>query len=478
MRCRERRLLLLVLAGDEQEWSWTERYATQPEILRYQQFVADRLDLRRDITFGTVVESAHLDEHDLTWVIGTSGGERIRARFLVLASGALSVVNRPDLPGLDKFRGRVLHTGAWPHEPVDFTGRTVAVIGTGSSGIQLLPQVAATARQVYVLQRTPNFSIPARNYRYAPEQLAQLKAAYRERRALAWRSAAGTPFPPPDQNTFDVSDEERRRIFEEKWRVGGARFTRTFLDLMTDEQANAEAARFVHDKIRATVRDQEVAERLIPRDHPFGTKRICVDIDYYEAFNRGNVVLVNLREDPIERFGAASVELSSGTFEIDNLVLATGYDAMTGALTRIDLRGRDGRLLRDEWASGPQTYLGMTVAGFPNLFIVNGPGSPSVLANMVFTSEHQVEWIADTIVDLGRRRQRVIEATAEAQRAWGEHCGKLAEGSLMLKANSWYVGANIPGKPRVFLPYIGGLPKYMDECADVARNSYRGFALD
>ena len=438
--------------------------------------MADRLDLRRDITFGAVVESARLDEDDLTWVVGTSGGEQVRARFVVLASGALSVVNRPDLPGLDEFRGRVLHTGAWPHEPVDFTGRAVAVIGTGSSGIQLLPQVAETARQVYVLQRTPNFSIPARNYRYDPEQLAQLKAAYRERRALAWRSAAGTPFPPPDKNTFDVGDEERRRIFEEKWSVGGARFTRTFLDLMTDEQANAEAVRFVHDKIRATVRDPEVAERLAPRDHPFGTKRICVDIDYYEAFNRDNVVLVNLREDPIERFGATSVELRSGTFEIDGLVLATGYDALTGALARIDLRGRHGRLLRDEWASGPQTYLGMAVAGFPNLFIVNGPGSPSVLANMVLTSEHQVEWIGDTIASLDRNRRHTIEATPEAQRAWGEHCSKLAEGSLMLKANSWYVGANIPGKPRVFLPYIGGLSRYIDECAEVVQDSYRGFA--
>jgi cation diffusion facilitator CzcD-associated flavoprotein CzcO len=461
----------------EQEWSWTERYATQPEILRYQQFVADRLDLRRDITFDTVVDSVRLDEDDLTWVVGTSGGEQVRARFVVLASGALSVVNRPDLAGLDGFRGRVLHTGAWPHEPVDFTDRTVAVIGTGSSGIQLLPQVAETAKQVYVLQRTPNFSIPARNYPYHPEQLAQLKAAYRERRALSWRGTAGTPFPPPDKNTFDVGDEERWRIFEEKWRVGGARFTRTFLDLMTDEQANAEAVRFVHDKIRATVRDPEVAERLLPRDHPFGTKRICVDIDYYEAFNRDNVVLVNLREDPIERFGATCVQLRSGTFEIDDLVLATGYDAVTGALTRIDLRGRHGRLLRDEWASGPQTYLGLAVAGFPNLFIVNGPGSPSVLANMVRTSEHQVEWIGDTIAGLDRHRQHVIEATAEAQQAWGEHCSKLAEGSLMLKANSWYVGANIPGKPRVFLPYIGGLPRYMGECADVARNSYRGFAV-
>jgi cation diffusion facilitator CzcD-associated flavoprotein CzcO len=461
----------------EQEWSWTERYATQPEILRYQQFVADRLDLRRDITFSTVVQSVRLDETGLVWDVGTSGGQRVRARFVVLASGALSAVNRPDLPGLDGFKGRVLHTGAWPHEPVDFTGRTVAVIGTGSSGIQLIPQVAETARQVLVLQRTPNFSIPARNYRYDPEQLAQLKAAYAERRSLAWRSVAGTPFPPPDKSTFGVGEEERWRIFEEKWGVGGARFTRSFTDLMSDELANAEAVRFVHDKIRATVRDPAVAERLLPRDHPLGSKRICVDIDYYEAFNRDNVVLVDLREDPIERFGATSVRLRSGSVEIDDLVLATGYDAVTGALTRIDLRGRNGRLLSEEWAAGPQTYLGMTVAGFPNLFIVNGPGSPSVLANMVFTSEHQVRWISDAIADLDRLGKHVLEATPEAQRDWGEHCSKLAEGSLMLKANSWYVGANIPGKPRVFLPFIGGLPRYMDECAEVARGSYRGFAV-
>lgn len=461
----------------EQEWSWTERYATQPEILRYQRFVADRLDLRRDITFSTVVESVRLDEDGLTWVVATSGGERVRARFVVLASGALSAVNRPDLPGLDGFRGRVLHTGAWPHEPVDFADRTVAVIGTGSSGIQLIPQLAETARKVVVLQRTPNFSIPAHNYRYDPEELAKLKAAYRERRALAWRSVAGTPFPPPDKLTFGVGEQERQRIFEEKWGVGGARFTRSFADLMSDERANAEAVRFVHDKIRAIVRDPEVAEKLLPRDHPLGSKRICVDIDYYEAFNRDNVVLVDLRHDPIERLGAASVSLRSGTIEIDDLVLATGYDAVTGALTRIDLRGRHGRLLSDEWAAGPQTYLGMAVAGFPNLFIVNGPGSPSVLANMVFTSEHQVEWISDAIADLGRHGKRAIEATLEAQQDWGEQCSKLAEGSLMLKANSWYVGANIPGKPRVFLPFIGGLPRYVQECAEVAQDSYRGFAV-
>jgi cation diffusion facilitator CzcD-associated flavoprotein CzcO len=459
----------------EQEWSWTERYATQPEILRYQQFVADRLDLRRDITFSTRVESMHLDEADLTWVVGTDTGEQVRARFVVLASGALSAVNWPDVPGHATFSNRVLHTGAWPHEPVDLADHTVAVIGTGSSGIQLLPRVAEVAKKVYVLQRTPNFSVPARNFFYRPEQLAHLKATYPERRALAWRAVAGTPFPAPEKAAFDVDDDERQTIFEEKWGVGGARFTRTFLDLMTDEKANSEAVRFVHDKIRTTVHDPDVAERLLPRDHPFGTKRICVDIDYYETFNRDNVVLVNLREDPILRFGARSVELGSGSVEIDDLILATGFDAMTGALTRIDLRGRNGRLMSDEWADGPRTYLGMTVAGFPNLFIINGPGSPSVLANMVLTSEHQVQWVADTIGDLTREGHRVIEATPEAQEQWGEHCSNVAEGSLMLKANSWYVGANIPGKPRVFLPYIGGFARYQDECAEVSREQYKGF---
>jgi cation diffusion facilitator CzcD-associated flavoprotein CzcO len=459
----------------EQDWSWTERYATQPEILRYQQYVADRLDLRRDITFSTRVESLHLDEDDLTWVVGTDSGEQVRARFVVLASGALSAVNRPDLPGLGEFSNRVLHTGAWPHEPVDFSDRIVAMIGTGSSGIQALPRVAEVAKKVYVLQRTPNFSIPARNYHYEAEQLAQMKATYRERRALAWAGVAGTPFPAPDKGAFDVDDDERQRIFEEKWGVGGARFTRTFLDLMTDEKANTEAVRFVHDKIRATVRDPEVAERLLPHDHPFGTKRICVDIDYYETFNRDNVVLVNLREDPIVRFGATSVELGSGSIEIDDVVLATGFDAVTGALTRIDLRGRNARSMRDEWAAGPNTYLGMAVSGFPNLFIINGPGSPSVLANMVLTSEQQVDWVADAIGELDRQGHRVIEATPEAQQQWGEHCTEVAEGSLMLKANSWYVGANIPGKPRVFLPYIGGFGRYQDECAEVARERYKGF---
>jgi cyclohexanone monooxygenase len=459
----------------EQEWEWTERYATQPEILRYLQHVADRFDLRREITFGTTVDSATLDEDGLAWTVRTSAGEEVRARFLVLATGPLSVANVPALPGLGTFRGRTFHTGAWPHEPVDFRGRTVAVIGTGSSGIQLIPQVAKDAAHLHVLQRTPNFSIPAQNWRWDPAELAEAKAGYRERRARSWAGAAGTPHPPPVVNTFEVDPDERRRIYEERWRFGGARFTRAFLDQMSDRAANAESAAFVHDKIRELVSDPEVADRLLPRDHPLGAKRICVDTGFYDAFNRDNVTLHDLREDPIEAVEETGVRLRSGLVEVDDLVFATGFDAMTGAVTRMDIRGRGGRLLRDEWADGPRTYLGLAVAGFPNVFLLNGPGSPSVLANMVFTSEQQVDFVAGMLGYAREHRLAALEARRDAQESWGAHCTALATGSLMLQADSWYVGANIPGKPRVLLPYVAGLPRYMADCARVAQDDYAGF---
>lgn len=458
----------------EQDWDWTERYATQPEILRYLQHVTDRFDLRRDITFDTQVEAAAWDESRRIWTVRTPTGD-LRSRFLLLATGPLSAANVPDLPGLADFAGRTFHTGAWPHQDIDFQGRRVAVIGTGSSGIQLIPRVAEQAVELHVLQRTPNFSIPAQNWTWNVPQLALAKADYANRRARSRQSAAGTPHPQPDTGTFDVDDEERQRIFEERWQVGGARFTRAFTDLVSDRTANAQAVGFVHDKIRKIVRSPEVATRLLPRGYPLGAKRICVDTGYYDTFNRDNVHLIDLRQDPIERIETHGVRMQSGLVPLDDLVFATGFDAMTGAVNRIHLAGRDGVLLRDEWSDGPHSALGMAVAGFPNLFLLNGPGSPSVLANMVLTSEQQVDWIAGLLIHARRNGTAVLEATAVAQRAWGEHCSALTVGSLMLDADSWYVGANIPGKPRVLLPYLGGLARYAQECQLAADHGYRAF---
>jgi cation diffusion facilitator CzcD-associated flavoprotein CzcO len=460
----------------QQEWDWTERYATQPEILRYLQHVTDRFDLRRSITFGTRVDAATLDESSLTWQLRTSAGEHLGARFLVLATGPLSAANIPALDGLDSFTGRTFHTGAWPHEPVAFEGRRVAVIGTGSSGIQLIPRVAEAAEHLYVLQRTPNFSIPARNWHWEPAKLAEAKAGYAQRRARAWQSAAGTPHPPPELSTFDVNDEERTRIFQERWEVGGARFTRAFLDTVADRRANAEAVAFVHDRIRETVQDPEVAQRLMPRGYPLGAKRICVDTGYYDTFNRDNVTLLDLQLDPMEGVEPDGIRLRSGLVPIDDLVFATGFDAMTGAVSRMDIAGRGGLLLRDAWFAGPRTFLGLAVNGFPNLFIVNGPGSPSVLSNMVLTSEQQVDWLTELMRYAEHHRLAGLEAEDSAQAEWDEHCSALAANSLMFDANSWYLGANIPGKPRVLLPYVGGLPRYMEQCAKISENDYRGFA--
>ncbi|MCU1659284.1 MAG: putative oxidoreductase, Pyridinenucleotide-disulfide oxidoreductase family [Pseudonocardiales bacterium] len=459
----------------EQDWNWTERYATQPEILRYLQYVADRFQLRSAITFETKVEGLSFDEASLLWNVGTSGGEELRARFVVLATGPLSAASLPFLPGQEGFSGRIFHTSSWPHEPVDFSGRRVAVIGTGSSGIQLIPRVAEQAEALHVLQRTPNFSVPAHNWFWKDEDLADAKAGYRERRKLSWQCAAGTPYPTTVVKTFEVDEAERERIYEQRWQVGGARFPRAFADVMADRTANAQVVAFVHGKINELVTDPKVANRLMPQGYPLGAKRICVDTGYYASFNRDNVTLVDLPQDPIEAIEPDGIRLASGLVEVDDLVFATGFDAMTGAISRMNIEGRDGRQLSDTWSAGPRTVLGVSVAGYPNLFIVNGPGSPSVLSNMVLTSEQQVNWIADALKYLGEHDLAGLEAEEAAQEAWDEHCSSLAINSLMFEADSWYVGANIPGKPRVLLPYVGGLPRYMEQCALVADAGYRGF---
>ncbi len=462
----------------QQEWEWTERYPAQPELLRYIEHVADRFDLRRHFRFKTRVTAAQFDDASGCWKVATDRGETTTARFVVMATGALSAARKPDLPGLDDFAGDWFHTGDWPHEPVDFTDRRVAVIGTGSSGVQVTPPIAAQAEQLYILQRTPNFSIPAWNAPLPKAAQDAWKSDYAHHRAIAKATRSGALYDYSQRPAFSVDAAERRREFEARWQRGGANFTHAFSDLLRDERANETAAAFVREKIAGIVADPAVAAALQPTDHPIGTKRICVDTDYYATFNRPNVTLINVRVDPIESIGRDGVQLASGRqIEIDTIVFATGYDAVTGALARIDIRGRDGVALADKWADGPRTYLGLMSVGFPNLFTINGPGSPSILTNVVMAIEQHVEWIADCVAALRRRALSRIEPTADAEDTWVDTVNAVAAETLFPRAASWYMGANIPGKPRVFLPYVGGLGTYTAICREIAENDYRSFKL-
>lgn len=461
----------------QQDWTWTEKYATQAEILRYINHVADRFDLRRDIRLNTRVVSAVLDEQQLRWTITTDGGDTVSARFCVMATGALSEPLLPDIPGVATFAGETYHTANWPHDGVDFTGKRVAVIGTGSSGIQTVPLVAEQAAELVVFQRTPNFSVPARNEPLSAERVADVKAAYGERRRLSWRSGGGSPHLAHPKLTMELSDDERRAEFEKRWQQGGVLFSKTFTDQMVDPVANAEAKKFYDEKIRALIDDPAVADMLIPNDHPIGTKRICTDSNYFQTFNRSNVTLVSVRSTPIEQIDATGITTTDARFDLDAIIFATGFDALTGALARIDVVGRGGEKLKDNWANGPRSYLGLGVDGFPNMFMVSGPGAPAVLANMVLHAEAHVNWIADAIAYLDSHDCVAIEATEDAVDGWGAELARRADQTLFTKANSWYLGANVPGKPRVFMLFIGGFAVYNDICAEVAAAGYKGFDL-
>ncbi|MBX8686135.1 NAD(P)-binding protein [Mycobacterium sp. 20091114027_K0903767] len=461
----------------QQAWTWTEKYATQAEILRYINWVADRLDLRRDITFETRVTSAVLDEQRLRWNITTDTGETVDARFVVMATGPLSAAMTPDIPGLETFGGAVYHTAHWPHEEVDFTGKRVAVIGTGSSGIQSIPIIAEQAEQLCVFQRTPNYSVPAGNRPLSGEEIAEIKANYAERRRMSWRSGGGSPHVPHPKLTMDATPEERYQAFEKRWELGGVLFSKTFSDQMISLEANDEARKFYENKIRAVIDDPDVAELLIPGDHPIGTKRICTDTNYFQTFNRPNVTLVSVRKTPIESIDHTGIHTSDAHYDIDALVLATGFDAMTGTLAKIDIVGRGGEKLVEDWAHGPRTYLGLGTDGFPNLFLVSGPGAPAVLANMVLHAEAHVNWIADAIDYLDRHGYAAIEPTPEAVDNWIAECAQRAEATLFTRANSWYMGANVPGKPRMFMLFIGGFGVYLDICNEAAAAGYKGFDL-
>ncbi|OMC18261.1 flavin-containing monooxygenase [Mycobacterium colombiense] len=461
----------------QREWDWTERYATQAEILAYLNWVADKLDLRRDIALRTRVVSATLDETTLRWTVTTDVGQRLSARFCLMATGPLSAALTPDFAGLDTFAGEIHHTAHWPHEPVDFTGKRVAVIGTGSSGIQSIPVIAERAAQLYVFQRTANYSVPAGNRPLTAGELDEIKANYPQRRALSWRSGGGSPHITAPKPTMQFTAEERRAAFEKRWQLGGVLFSKTFPDQMTDLEANEEARRFYEEKVRAVIDDPAVADLLIPTDHPIGTKRICTDSNYFQTFNRANVSLISVRNTPITSIDAAGINTAEAHYDVDMIVLATGFDAMTGALGKIDIVGRRGTLLREDWAHGPRTYLGLGVDGFPNLFLVSGPGAPAVLANMVLHAEAQVNWIADAIAFLDQHGYAALEATVDSVDGWGAECARRAETTLFTKANSWYMGANVPGKPRGFMLFTGGFAAYNDICAEVADAGYRGFDL-
>jgi cyclohexanone monooxygenase len=461
----------------EQDWHWADRYSVQPDILRYAQHVADRFDLRRDILFNDRVISARHDERANRWTLRTDGGREFRAQFCVMATGCLSVAKTPDIKGIESFAGAVHHTASWPHDGVDFAGQRVGLIGTGSSGIQATPHLAAQARHLTVFQRTPNFSIPAWNGPIPAEQERDIKLHYRELRALA-RTRICADFAEEGLATVLTLTPEQREIeFEKRWRQGGFNYQYAFTDVLEDEAANELAAEFVRRKIREKVRDPKIAEMLCPRDHPFGTKRLCVDTDYYETFNRPNVTLVDLKATPIEEVTPKGVRTSAGFHELDALVLATGFDAMTGALTAIDIRGRGDRSLAETWRGGARCYLGLAIAGFPNLFTINGPGSPSVFTCMIPSIEQHVEWITDFIDYMRRNGIAAAEASAAAQEDWVRQVNEGADRTLYPKANSWYVGANVPGKPRVFLPYADGFGKYAGICAEIAAQGYRGFKL-
>ena len=462
----------------EQEWEWTERYPEQPEIMRYLNHVADRFDLRRDIQLETRVTGARFDAAANRWLVSTSDGAQYSAQFLITAVGCLSTANVPVIKGLETFSGRWYHTGQWPHEGVDFRGKRVGLIGTGSTGIQATPVIAEQAAHLTVFQRTPNYSVPARNGPMSKEQQRQIKTDYAEIRAKSRASTNGHPFAMSEQSALDASAEEREALYEAAWQQGGLRFRATFKDILSSKEANETASAFIRSKIREIVKDPAVAERLTPADHPFASKRPPIDSNYFETFNRDNVLLVDVRAAPIQEVTPKGVSTSDAEYDLDIIVFATGFDAMTGPLLALDIKGEGGASLRDMWSAGPRTYLGLQTAGFPNLFTITGPGSPSVLTNMPTAIEQHVDWIANCIAYMREHGLARIEATAAASDQWVEHVNDAANATLLpMASSSWYLGANVPGKPRVFMPYAGGMAKYAAICEQVAADGYSGFQL-
>lgn len=460
----------------EQDWTWSERYATQPEILSYAEHVADRYDLKKDVTFETRVTRAVFNEDTSRWTIYTDTGEAISAQYFVMATGCLSVPKKPDIQGAESFEGPTYVTGEWPHEGVDFTGKKVAVIGTGSSAIQAIPHIAEQAEHLTVFQRTPAYSLPAGNRPLTNKEISDMKGRYRDFREEQKYNFAGIPHPERAlEPAAMVPPEERRKRLEEGWTQGLTGLTTKFADTLADEAANAVVADFIRERIKARVEDPEIAETLTPYSYPFGTKRPCLDTNFYETFNRDNVSLVDLRKTPIERITTKGIRTSAEEQDFDVIVFATGFDAMTGAILNVDIRGRGGVSLRDKWTNGPHTYLGIAVAGFPNLFTITGPSSPSVLSNMMVSIEQHVDWVSDCIAWMRERGLGTLEPTEAAEDEWAEHNEAMANQTLFPQANSWYIGANVPGKPRTFMAYVAGVDVYRMICDQVAASGYAGF---
>ncbi len=462
-----------------QEWEWSGKYPEQPEILRYLNHVADRHDLRKDIQFNTKVTAAHFDENTNRWLVETDNGDRISAKYFITGIGCLSAGQVPNIKGLETYQGDWYHTGSWPHDGVDFEGKRVGVIGTGSSGIQAIPVIAEQAGHLYVFQRTPQYTVPARHETVDKAFLDEIKSRYDEIWDKARWSQGGQPIDPVERSALDATPEERQQIYEELWKEGGHGFLfGSFWDVAADRRANDTASEFIREKIREIVKDPDTAEKLLPVDHPFASKRPLIDTNYYETYNRDNVTLVDIRHDPIEEITPKGVRTGGEEYELDIIVFATGFDAMTGAFDRIDIRGRQGYPLREKWSEGPKTYLGVANAGFPNMFMITGPGSPSVLSNMPVSIEQHVEWISDAIDHMEKNGYQAMEADPDAEKEWVEHVNEVADQTMFTLADSWYLGANIPGKPRVFMPYPAGVGIYREKCDEVVANGYEGFHLE
>jgi cyclohexanone monooxygenase len=462
----------------QQEWQWSEKFSPQPQILAYANHVADRFDLRKDIDFNVEVTAAHYDEGARRWAIETDAGEQVSAQFFIMATGCISTAQIPDLDGFDEYKGRTFHTGNWPHEKVDFTGERIAVIGTGSSGIQAIPVLAQEAAHLTVFQRTPNYSLPSRNVPMTEEYERSWKDVYPAKRDEMRYSGHGSLKDLNDKPALSVSEEERQTVFAERWKTGGTIFLGAFNDILTSQEANDTAAEFVRNQIRTIVKDPVTAELLAPKTYPIGTKRICVDSGYFETYNRDNVDLVDISGAPIERMTPDGLVANGQEYAFDSIVFATGFDAMTGTLFNVDIRGRRDQALKEKWYAGPRTYLGLMSEAFPNMFMITGPGSPSVKSNMVMSIEQHVDFVTDSIVHMREQGYDVMEPTVDAEDDWVDHVQETANKTLFPRANSWYMGANIPGKPRLFMPYIGGVGVYRKICEDIVAEGYKGFRFE
>jgi len=460
-----------------QEWDWSGRYPGQQEILSYLEHVADRFDLRRDIQFNTRVTGARFRESDGTWDVRVDNGGRVTARFLITALGCLSAAQMPDIKGRERFAGASYHTSAWPHESVDFRHKRVGVIGTGSTGVQAIPVIAAEADHLYVFQRTANYSVPARHERVDCQVLRDVKDRYEEIWNKCRTTTAGYPIDPSPMSVLQLSEAERRAHYEQWWAEGGFVHVYIFDDIWLDRRANDTAAEFIRAKIRATVKDPDTAEKLTPFDHPFGSKRPLIDTHYFETYNRNNVTLIDIRHAPIAEITSTGIQTVDDHYELDIIIFATGFDAMTGAYNRIDIRGRGGVALKAKWSNGPRAYLGHAVAGFPNLFMVAGPGSDAPLTNYPLCIEGHCNWIAGAIAHAQECGTGTIEAEADAEDAWVNHVRELAEPTLYMQADSWHLGANVPGKPRMFPMYLGGLAAFRAKCDEIAAGGYKGFLV-